>query len=212
MKVVIADDHDLVIDALASLVKRDDENSQVLKAGNFGDALEVVENDPDVDVVLLDVYMPGMRNLESVGELTGRFPDLPVVLMSGLVKAADVDRGFELGARGFVPKTMNGKALLSVLRLVMTGAKYVPELVLEQEPEPQEPEVKLSKREMEVLAQLAKGLANKAIARNLGIEASTVKLHLRTIFSKLGASNRTEAVIAAINFGLLKVDSKESKL
>lgn len=206
MKIVIADDHDLVMDALASLVERDDSQSVILKALDFPGALKLLQEHEEVDVALLDVYMPGMQNLESLRQLREAHPEVPVVLMSGLVQAGDVDKGFELGARGFIPKTMNGKALISVLRLVMSGAKYVPEIMLEKEQEPTAVrDLNLSPREMDVLLQLSKGFANKVIANNLGIEATTVKLHLRSLFSKLNVSNRTEAVIAAMSAGLLDI-------
>lgn len=204
MKLIIADDHDLVRDALASLIERDDPASSVLHANNFFDALKLAESHDDVDLVLLDVHMPGMNEIAAVREIATRFPDLPVVLMSGLVREGDVDKGFEMGARGFIPKTMNGKALVSVLKLVLSGARYVPDIMLEKKtPPPKKPAFDLTARELEVLAQLARGLSNKVIARNLKIEESTVKLHLRSLFRKMKVSNRTETVVLAMEHGLL---------
>lgn len=205
MKLIIADDHDLVRDALSTLIERDQSDSTVLQAEDFPSALALAEQNDDVDLVLLDVYMPGMDNLTAVSRFKNTFPDIPIVLMSGHVQQGDVERGFEMGARGFIPKTIKGKALLSVLNLVKSGARYVPELVLEAEPAAPAgaaDDAGLSARELDVLRQLVKGHSNKVIARNLNIEETTVKLHLRALFRKLEVSNRTEAVVTAIERGL----------
>lgn len=196
MKLIIADDHELVRDALASLVERDSATSKVFQASNFQEALALLLSEGEIDLVLLDVFMPGMNDMQSITEMVQRFPDIPVVLMSGNVTQHIVDRGFEMGARGFIPKTMNGRALISVLNLVCSGTKYVPEIMLTKQ-DAETHSIELSPREQQVLQQLAKGLSNKVIARELSIEQSTVKLHLRSLFKKLGASNRTEAVIKA---------------
>ena len=203
LKLIIADDHDLVRDAVATLIERDDPSATIWQASDFYDALELAGAHEDVDLALLDVYMPGMNNMKGVQEMAERFPNLPVVLMSGYIQQGDVSRGFGMGARGFVPKTMNGKALVSVLRLVMSGERYVPEIVLEKESGPErEVGLDISPREMDVLVQLTKGLSNKVIARNLDIEETTVKLHLRSLFKKLNVNNRTEAVIVAMDRGI----------
>ena len=203
LKLIIADDHDLVREALTTLIERDDPTAVVLQASDFPAALELATAHEGVDLALLDVYMPGMDKLSGVQQMTSRFPGLAVVVMSGTVQKGDVARAFEMGARGFIPKTMNGKALVSVLQLVMSGARYVPEIMLEKEQEPAKPKFDLSPRELEVLEQLVKGLANKVIARNLEIEETTVKLHLRSLFRKLNANNRTEAVIVAMESGMV---------
>lgn len=202
MKLIIADDHDLVRDALSSLIERDDPQTTVLHASDFPGALELATVNPDMDLVLLDVYMPGMDNLAGVREMIAKFPQLSVVVMSGTIQKGDVSRAFEMGALGFIPKTMNGKALVSVLRMVMSGVRYVPEIMLEEEQQHRKPGFDLSPRELEVLEQLVKGLSNKVIARNLAIEETTVKLHLRSLFKKLHTNNRTEAVVVAIDSGM----------
>ncbi len=205
MKLIIADDHDLVRDALSTLIERDDSDTTVLQAEDFPSAFALAEQYGDVDLVLLDVYMPGMENLTSVSRFNNAFPNMPIVLMSGHIQQGDVERGFEMGAKGFIPKTMKGKALISVLNLVKSGARYVPELVLEPEQKSVDAttdDAGLSSREIDVLRQLVKGHSNKVIARNLNIEETTVKLHLRALFRKLEVSNRTEAVVTAIERGL----------
>jgi len=206
LKIVIADDHDLVRDAIITLIERDDPNSEVFGASDFDSARELLDQQVDVDVLLLDVIMPGMANMTSVRTIRDNYPNIPVVLMSGQISHGDVERGFEMGARGFIPKTMNGKTLLSVLHLVISGARYIPDLVLDEPSESKKANTDspdLSARELDVLNELVKGLSNKVIAKNLGIEETTVKLHLRSLFKKLEVKNRTEAVIAAMDQGVI---------
>jgi DNA-binding NarL/FixJ family response regulator len=202
MKLIIADDHELVRDALDVLLVHFSADSEVLHAADFPGALELVKANEDTDLVLMDVYMPGMEDLAGLAELHRRFPELPVVMMSGRISQEDVRRAFDLGARGFIPKTLKGKALISVLELVLNGVRFVPDIMLGAASPKAKPEFDLSPREIEVLDQLAKGLSNKVIARELEIEETTVKLHLRSLFKKLGVNNRTEAVIVAKDSGM----------
>ena len=202
MNIIIADDHDLVSAALATLIERDQPGSTVWQAVDFDQAIAELECHADVDVVLLDVVMPGMNTDSSLRRIVELRPDVPVVLMSGTVRREDVNRGFENGARGFIPKTMNGRALVSVLNLVIAGGRYVPEIMLEDDGRSAGQAHDISPREMDVLRQLVRGYSNKVIARQLDIEETTVKLHLRSLFRKLDVRNRTEAVIVARDLGL----------
>ncbi|MBL4661628.1 MAG: response regulator transcription factor [Alcanivoracaceae bacterium] len=202
MKIIIADDHDLVRDAISTLIKRDDHNADIMVASNFDQAYEILSNNPDTNLVLLDVYMPGMCNLESIKKMITDFPETPVVMISGLIKHNDVKKSFAYGARGFIPKTMNGKALVSVLKMIISGAKYIPDIVLKSKINDSElNSFGLSKREEQVLKLLFQGLPNKVISQKLFIEETTVKLHLRALFKKFVAKNRTDLVIKAIKAG-----------
>lgn len=202
MKLILADDHELVRDALDMLLVHFSADSEVLHAADFPSAMALLEDNEDTDLVLMDVYMPGMENLEGLAELHRRYPEMPVVMMSGRISQDDVRRAFDFGARGFIPKTLKGKALTLVLELVLNGVRFVPDIMLAGSAPKAEPEFDLSPREAEVLVQLAKGLSNKVIARELEIEETTVKLHLRSLFKKLGVNNRTEAVIVARDSGM----------
>lgn len=208
MNILIADDHDLVRDAIASLISRDDPQAKVLLASDYQQAAQILADGAEIDLVLLDVNMPGMNNLDGLSELVTAYPQIPIAMISGIIKRNEVQRSFALGAKGFIPKTMNGNALLSVLKMIINGTKYVPEIIL-QEPGSHDdaPHTDLlSQRETEVLQELFKGHSNKLIAKNLYIEETTVKLHLRSLFNKLGANNRTEVVIKAIKAGFSPQD------
>jgi len=199
MKILIADDHDLVRDAITSLIVRDDNKTQVFQACDVQQSLDILEQQPNIDLILLDVNMPGMDNLQSIKTIADGYPKIPIAMISGEVKREEVERSFELGAKGFIPKTMNGKSLLLTLNLIISGTKYIPEICLEPEIiESIETNALLSKRELQVLNELFNGHSNKVIAKTLFIEETTVKLHLRSLFQKLDAKNRTEVVIKAL--------------
>ncbi len=205
MNILIADDHDLVRDAIASLITRGDAQANVFLASNFQQSLDILSQEKNIDLVLLDVNMPGMNHLESIKTVVKQYPDIPVAMISGIIKKTEVELSFDYGAKGFIPKTMNGKALLSVLNMIINGTKYVPEIYLDKNTAHKQEESNdntLSQRERDVLNQLFKGLSNKQIAKSLFIEETTVKLHLRSLFSKLEATNRTEVVVKAIKLGL----------
>ena len=202
MKILIADDHDLVRDAISSLIERDDNKTQVFQACDVQQSLDILEQQTNIDLILLDVNMPGMNNLQSIKTIADAYPTIPIAMISGEVKKEEVERSFELGAKGFIPKTMNGKSLLLTLNLIISGTKYIPEICLEPETiGPIEISTLLSRRELQVLNELFNGHSNKIIAKTLFIEETTVKLHLRSLFQKLDAKNRTEVVINALKLG-----------
>ena len=202
MKILIADDHDLVRDAISSLIERDDNKTQVFQACDVQQSLDILEQQTNIDLILLDVNMPGMNNLQSIKTIADAYPTIPIAMISGEVKKEEVERSFELGAKGFIPKTMNGKSLLLTLNLIISGTKYIPEICLEPETiGPIEINTLLSRRELQVLNELFNGHSNKIIAKTLFIEETTVKLHLRSLFQKLDAKNRTEVVINALKLG-----------
>lgn len=199
MNIIIADDHDLVREALATLIVRDDEEAGVFQADSLPPVLELIDTQPKVDVLLLDVHMPGMSDLSVIQTITREHPGLPVVMMSGSIDKTIINQCYAYGASGFIPKTMNGNALVSVLKMVISGVKYVPDMMLqEDEPGHDQQHNELTDREAQVLQLLLEGQSNKAIARQLFIEPTTVKMHLRSLFKKFAASNRTELVIKAI--------------
>lgn len=201
MKIMIADDHDLVRDAISSLITRDDKKTKVFQASDISQALEILQEEADFDLILLDVNMPGMNDLQSIETIANAFPNTPIAMISGDVKKHEVERSFKLGARGFIPKTMNGESLILTLKLIISGTQYIPEICLVSDDDPSEENNGLSKREQQILNQLFKGHSNKLIAKNLFIEETTVKLHLRSLFQKLQANNRTEVVVKALKLG-----------
>ena len=202
MRVLLADDHNLVRDALKSYVERLEPTAEVLTAESLSEAVSVAERSAVLDLVILDLRMPGMNGLQGLREMRALLPAVPVVIMSGGANQEDVRAALDLGARGFLPKTLSGPALVSAIKLILAGERFVPFDAFDA---PDEAPVSgksegmplLTQREREVLGYLEKGWSNKEIARALELQEVTIKLHIRGICRKLGAKNRTQAALRA---------------
>lgn len=201
MRVLLADDHHLVRDALAGLLLNADPDLGLVSACDLPQALAQARSQGPFDIILLDLRMPGMNGMEGVRLMLAQNPDTPVVLMSGAASTIDVRTALDLGIRGFIPKTMTGRVLMNALRLVADGDVYVPPEFLRDSEGASAPN--LTPRELQVLAELRQGNSNKEIARILSISEATVKLHVRSLGEKLSARNRTEIVIRAIDMSLV---------
>jgi two-component system, NarL family, nitrate/nitrite response regulator NarL len=211
MRILLADDHDLLRDTLEVFLQRLDPQVQVFHARSFPDALDQASRAASLDLILLDLRMPGMNGLAGLEVMRQRYPAVPVVVMSGEVSRDIVFSALGAGAAGFIPKVMGGKAMLNALQLILSGERYVPDLVLSSgQPWDDDgagrsgsdnPLSKLSRRERDVMALLTKGHSNKEIAKALQIEAVTVALHLSSIYRKLAVANRTQAVKVAMQHG-----------
>lgn len=203
MRILIADDHDLVRDALSALLMKDEPDLDLVTARDLPAALKALNPVDPFDVVILDLRMPGMDGLDGARRMVAAVKPAPVILMSGSAQSSDVRQALKFGVRGFVPKTLAGKSLINAVRLVISGETYVPmDYMMAADTRQTVEERGLTPREDEVLAELRRGHSNKEIARELGIAETTVKLHLRSISDKLNARNRTDIVIRAIEHGL----------
>lgn len=192
-KILLADDHDLVRDTLKLFLEAGG-MGPITVAGSVSEA-EAALADPGTgpfDIVILDYDMPGMNGLEGLRRILQ--VAAPVVLLSGSAAAAVARDAIGAGARGFLPKTMPATALTAAIQLILGGETFFP---FSLDSGPAEERISLTAREQEVLQLLAEGLSNKEIARELGVQEVTVKLHVRTLSRKLGARNRTHAVMIA---------------
>jgi DNA-binding NarL/FixJ family response regulator len=207
MRILIADDHDLVRDTIEEFLKRLGDQTEVLQAATLPEAMTLVAQQTDkLDMILLDLRMPGMNGLAGLTAMRQKCPEVPVVILSGDVNPDVVRGALQAGAAGFIPKTMRGAAMLNAIRLVQSGGRYVPDLIVANgaanllEDGGRNPK-NLTPRERQVLTQLVKGQSNKEIGRALSIEEITVALHLRSIYRKLEVSTRTQAVRIALQLG-----------
>jgi DNA-binding NarL/FixJ family response regulator len=202
VKVLIADDHPLVRDALARTVCELDAAVQVQQAGDF-DALLKLAADGAADLALVDLNMPGMDGVEGLRRLRQLAPTLPVVVASGQEDAPTVRAVLAAGAVGFIPKSERSELLLGALRLVLSGGTYVPRSLIDAPPAPAGASIgALTPRQVDVLRLLMRGEPNKQIARALGLTEGTVKIHIAAILRTLQARNRTEAVVRARELGI----------
>ena len=204
MKILLADDQDLVRDSLITLISAYAPGSEVIGVNSLDAALGLLRRGTRYDIAVLDLHMPGMNGLEGLGKVIAGWPALPVALMSGAASDSDVETALSMGAKGYLPKTMPGKALVRALELILAGDIYLPSTALRPGMGTGTPDRRsgLTDREGQVLKQLKGGLANKEIAQQLGINVVTVKMHLRSLSKKLDARNRTELVLKAIQLGL----------
>lgn len=199
MKILIADDHDLVRDTLAAFLSLEPD-LDVSAVESLPAATARIEAEGPFDLVMLDYGMPGMNGLRGLGEAIELNGGRPVALMSGVAPRAVAAEALEAGAAGFLPKTIAAASLVHAVRFMLAGEKYAPIQFMtapEAEPEAHPLADKLSGREREVLGGLCRGLSNKEIARELELQEVTVKLHVKTLCRKLEARNRTQAAMIA---------------
>jgi DNA-binding NarL/FixJ family response regulator len=205
VRILICDDHPVfregLRDALAGLP------AEFVEAADAGAALEQVADDPQIELVLLDLAMPGTDGWTAFRALRERHPTVPVVIVSASEDPADMRRALDGGAAGFVPKSASPEVLRRALDLVIAGGVYVPVAALAPSDagspaRRRERASELTARQLDVLRLLSRGLTNREIAGVLGIAEGTVKTHVRTLFEVLDVSNRTEAVLAMRELGL----------
>jgi DNA-binding NarL/FixJ family response regulator len=205
MRVLIADDHPMVRDALARTVRELDVHADVREMGDLRTLMEVARETP-ADLALVDLNMPGMDGLAGLRRLREAEPTLPVVVASGQEDVATIRAVLAAGAMGFIPKSERPEVLLGALRLVRAGGVYVPPRLLDAvhaaPPSSAAKAGALTPRQLDVLRCLLRGEPNKLIARELGLTEGTVKIHIAAILRVLEARNRTEAVVRARELGL----------
>ncbi|WP_406650304.1 response regulator transcription factor [Aliisedimentitalea scapharcae] len=199
MRVLIADDHDLVREAIASLLMQEGFEA-VETVSDLGEAIAQVEQSGAFDLVLLDYKMPGMNGLEGLARMKAANDGKPVALLSGNMSRAAVQDAINQGAAGFVPKTIASISLSNAVKFMIAGEIFAPYNFMQ---EPDSAAGNLSTRETEVLRGLCDGLSNKEIARNLDLQEATIKLHVKTLCGKLEARNRTHAAMIARDQNLL---------
>lgn len=214
MKYLIVDDHALVAGALTLLLEDRDPEADVHTAATADAALELVDREGDADLLILDLSLPGVTGTELMEEIVRRQPMLKILVVSGLADQESIMRVLQFGAAGFVPKSLDTELLSSAIDFVLKGGVYIPSKLLTESQKdgfftrtaarlkaPESAPPHLTDRQLDVLAQLAKGAPIKRICRELDLSEGTVKTHVAAIYRSFGASNRTEALIAARRAG-----------
>ncbi|MEH6951770.1 response regulator transcription factor [Nitrobacter sp. NHB1] len=201
-RIVIADDHPLFRDALrqavASIMP-----AQIDEAGTFEELTARLEQEADVDLILLDLSMPGISGFSGLIYLRAQYSAIPVVVVSASDDVATIRRSMDFGASGFIPKRLGVDALRTAILKVIEGDIWIPpdvDLSAAADPEMtrlRDRLVTLTPQQVRVLMMLSEGLLNKQIAYELGVSEATIKAHVSAILQKLGVESRTQAVIAA---------------
>lgn len=203
MRILIADDHDLLRDTLELWFSK--EGIEVTSCRDLPQTLEIIAANDAFDFIMLDYSMHGMNNLEGLKKVIEAGKGARVAIMSGTAPKDVAYEALENGAAGFVPKTLPARSLVNAVRFMAMGEQYVPHdfMTAEEEKPPEHALVQqLTRRELQVLEKLCEGMSNKEIARALSIEEPTVKLHMKTLYRKVGVQNRTQAALLAKEAGL----------
>ena len=210
--ILVADDHPLFREALRGAVARLLPDAVLREAASVDALYALAEAEPDADLLLLDLNMPGAQGFSALVHLRGLHPQLPVVMVSAREEPAVIRRALDHGAMGFIPKSSNADALGAALRRVLDGDRVVPDIAgSAPATAPDEHDVaarirELTPQQFRVLQMLGSGKLNKQICYELGVSEATIKAHMSAILRKLGASNRTQAVLMA---GRLSVDPEQ---
>jgi DNA-binding NarL/FixJ family response regulator len=204
MRILIADDHPLYREAVARQIKRSYPDAAIEEASSLYEAVAMARTtDHRPNLFVFDYYMPGM-SAKAISDTVADFPEVPLLVLSGWASAASVQIIIQAGARGFLPKTATSEQFTHAIRMLLAGGTSVPaDLLVGAPPSGEAPWLTLlTPRETEVLRATARGLSNKEIARELDLAEVTVKLHLSSIFRKVGVRSRTEAAMLASKAGL----------
>jgi DNA-binding NarL/FixJ family response regulator len=202
-QVLIADDHPLFRGALREAVNGLFDRIGVAEAGTFEEVVERLEGAGELDLILLDLQMPGARGFSGLMYLRAQYPSLPVAIVSANDDPAVIRRCMAFGAAGFLPKTLGVEALRAAIGRVLAGEMWTPpDVELADEADAEGAALirrlaTLTPQQVRVLMMLSTGLLNKQIAFELGVSEATVKAHVSAILQKLGVESRTQAVIAA---------------
>lgn len=211
MKVLIVDDHPVLREGIAALLRQAGPDTVVLQAGAASEGLRLIEDHADLDIVVLDLVMSGMGGLPVIAAFGRARPDLPVIVLSSSEDPRDARGALAQGALGYVPKSASQNTLLSAIKLVLNGDLYVPPLILNEVADARQAQLQrrgstgsvLTERQIEVLRRLSAGQPNKTIALELDLSEKTVKAHITAIFKALNVVNRTQAAAVGREAGLI---------
>jgi DNA-binding NarL/FixJ family response regulator len=209
LKLFVVEDHALVREGLMLALKAlaaDGEPVQVGGAASADEALAALDDAADIDLILLDVMLPGTGGLALLGALRKRHPAAPVLMLSALDDAETVRRAMRGGAAGFVPKASSTDTLLGAVREVLAGGHYLPpqyaDAPLKRVRGNIQARFQLTAAQMRVLELLVEGKTNREIGEVIGVTEGTVKIHVSAIFKALDVSNRSQAMLVAARHGL----------
>lgn len=209
-KILVADDHPLFREAITSVIESGFAGSTVLETADLDSALALTQEHDDLDLILLDLNMPGMHGLNGLISLRNEAPTIPVVIVSAEQDKQVVLQAITYGAIGFITKSSPRAQMTDAIQQILNGNVYLPSDIIRtsrestqrrhrQDDNPISPELlgSLTRRQLLVLERMSKGESNKQIAYNLNIAETTVKAHVSAILRKLGVHNRVQAILSA---------------
>lgn len=219
MKILVVDDHALFRQGLAMLLAELYPNSEILEAASSATALNEVERNPDVELVLLDLKLEDGTGFETLEKISNDCPNAAVAVVSASEDSQDIASSYRAGAKGYIVKSSTSDVLRHALPLILAGETYIPSHAMALLTGSEGTESKdsggglaasgsecvphLTPRQQEILLLMAQGLQNRDIASSLGMLEGTVKVHVKSILQKLSVNNRTHAVVTGIKLGLV---------
>lgn len=207
MRILFADDHPLFREGVKPVLQKLGPEVEIIEAKDYPEAFQAAHRHTDLDLALIDLNMPGMPGVDGIERFRAAFPRIPVAVLSASDERDSIQRLLGNGVLGYICKSSPSDVILSAIKLILAGEVYIPAILLGEQPDggavcgggKHEP---LTRRQIEVLRELSKGLNNKQIAHNLNVTEGTVKIHLATIFRVLNVNSRTEALLLAQKMGL----------
>jgi len=202
IRILIADDHQIVRQGLMSILNDQKDMIVIAEANNGREAIEQFRvHQPNI--TLLDLRMPEVGGVEAINTIRAEFPEAYIIMFTIYDTDEDIYRGLRAGAKAYLLKDTPSREVLDVIRTVHQGHRYIPSSIIDKLAHHLE-QPELTERELGVLQQMAQGKSNKAIALTLDIAENTVKFHINNVLSKLGANDRTHAVVIALKRGIVK--------
>jgi len=209
-KILLADDHALFRSGMKYVLGQLEGDVETFECANFEDATKLAREIPDLDLALVDLAMPGLDNFNGLKQLKREMGEMPIVIVSALDRGPEIRKAMECGVSGYITKTLESSVVLAALRLVFSGGIYLPPNLLKESLTDANTTsdvaggkpVRLTPRQKDVLALVARGYSNKEIAVELDLAEGTVKLHVTALLKVLDVSNRTQALVKANALGL----------
>lgn len=223
MKFLVADDHELYLQGLEFVLKKEFPEAKLVLAGDYTEILRIIEKQKDFDLLITDLAMPGGNWLEALQKIHTLMPEMPIIVVSAVFDKEILQKTYNIGVSGYVSKSFPNNIIISAINLVLAGGMYIPpdlvKMSVKTAPEQLSDLIKnfdnsskkntadeklLTPRQLDVLQCLAEGMANKQIAFKLGLSEGTVKIHITLLMRALNVTNRVAAVLAAEKAGLIK--------
>lgn len=224
MKFLVADDHELFLQGLEFILKKEYPEVELVLAGDYTQILDIIKKQNDFDLLITDLAMPGGNWLEALQKVHSQAPEMPIIVVSAVFDKEILQKTYNIGVSGYVSKSFPNNIIISAINLVLAGGMYIPpDLVklssqfttgqlndlikgFDNSQKKQTDEKLLTPRQLEVLQCLAGGMSNKQIAYKLGLSEGTVKIHITLLMRALNVTNRVAAVRAGERAGLIKGD------
>lgn len=222
MKFLIADDHELFLQGLEFILRKEFPQTEIVLAKSYTDIFAILKEQKDFNLILTDLAMPGDDWLEAIGKIHTQCPEVPIIIISAVFEREILQKTYDLGVSGYISKAFPNNLIIGAINLVLAGGIYIPPEIMQMSAKSSFEPVRMllqdlntspkvtdnhgiTPRQMEVLNCMAEGLSNKQIAYKLGLSEGTIKIHITLLMRTLEVTNRTAAVRKAAEYGLLKV-------